>query len=114
MHIGEVHKEPTVKIAAIQDQSVRGVQARCIELRGGSLGKEILCIDALRGVLLQQKTPTLWMGKKSEYSCNYGEYEQFAGRMYPHHIQCTEGNHPGIDVKVLELTSVPSLESSLC
>jgi len=33
--------------------------------------------------------------------------------MYPQQIQCTEGKHPGIDVKVRELTSVSSVEPSL-
>jgi Gram-negative bacterial TonB protein C-terminal len=111
MHIWE-HQYPTIKVAAIRDENVRGVQARCIEVRG-SLGKETLCVDVRSGVLLQRKIPTLWVGKKSEYSCDYGEYEQFADRMYPHHIRCTEGIHQGIDVRVLELTNVPSLESSL-
>lgn len=112
MHIAEVHQEPTIKVAGIRDEKVQGVQARCVEVRGG-LGKETVCIDVQRGVLLEKKFPTLWMGKKSEYSCDYGEYEEYAGRMYPHHIQCTEGTHPGIDVRVRELTSVPSVEPSL-
>lgn len=108
-----LHQEAAIKVAAIRDQSVRGVQARCIELRGGSLGKETLCVDAQMGVLLQRASPTLWLGKKSEYLCEYGDYEQFEGRMYPHHIWCTEGTHPGIDVRVLELTNNPSLDPSL-
>jgi len=64
-------------------------------------------------LLLLRKTPTLWMGTKSEYLCHYSDYEQFAGRMYPRHIQCTEGTHPGIDVRVLELSKVQSPDAAL-
>jgi protein TonB len=53
------------------------------------------------------------MGKNSEYSCQYGEYEPFAGRTYPRHILCTEGAHPGIEVRVLELAVEPSPAAAL-
>jgi len=82
MHIAEVHQEHDIKVGNIRDEKVQGVHARCVEVRGG-LGKETLCIDVQRGVLLEKKTPTLWMGKKSEYSCDYREYEQFAGPDVP-------------------------------
>jgi len=113
MHVGSIRHELHSKVAAIREEIVQGVQARCIELKGGTLGNETFCIDAQRGVLLEQKSPTLWMGTKSEYSCIYGQYEPFAGRMYPHHIECREGVHPGIEVTVNELASIPSPDSSL-
>lgn len=42
-----------------------------------------------------------------------GQYEQFAERTYPHHIECTEHSHPGIDVRVQELASIQLPDSSL-
>lgn len=106
-------RQEHIKVAAIRDQTVEGVQARCVELKGTSFGNETLCIDAQSGVLLLKKTPTLWMGKKFQYSCQYGQYEEFAGRMYPRHIRCVEDGHPGIEVRVMELLGEPSPDSAL-
>lgn len=112
LQVGAVNQEP-IKITAIRDQSVQGVQARCVELKAISMGKETLCIDGQRGVLLLTKTPTLWMGRRAEYSCQYSEYEPFADRMYPRHIQCVEDGHPGIEVRVLGLSVEPSPDPAL-
>jgi len=112
LQLRDVRQGP-IKVAAIRDQTVEGVQARCVELKDNGIGKETLCIDAQSGVLLLKKTPTLWMGKKLEYSCQYGQYQEFAGRMYPRHIQCGEDGHPAIDVRVVELFGEPSPDSAL-
>ncbi len=112
MQVGVVHQKP-IKVAAIRDESVQGVPARCIELKAQQrLGKETLCVDAQSGVLLLSKTPSLWMGQKSEYVCEYGEYEKFADRMYPRHMRCVEGRRSGIEVRVLELSTEPSPDAA--
>jgi hypothetical protein len=56
MRIGEFHQEP-IKVAAIKDQSVQGILARCVELDRGSVGKETLCIEPRSGVLLFKEDP---------------------------------------------------------
>lgn len=112
MRIRSIHQE-TIKVAALRDEIMQGLPVRCIELKANQFGKETLCVDSQRGVLLESKTPTLWNGQKSENLCQYGEYGQFAGRMYPRHIQCKEGTHSGIDVRVLELASVSSPDTAL-
>jgi TonB family protein len=108
MHVGDIRQQ-AIKIAAIRDQNVQGVKARCVELKRGNVGNETLCIEPQKGVLLLRKTPTRWMNR----TCQYGEYENFAGRMYPRHIQCMEDGHAGIDVKVLELAAEPSPDAAL-
>lgn len=113
MHIVVLNQQP-IKVAAIRDQTLQGSEARCVYLKPNDVGTETLCIDAQRGVLLLSKLPTLRMGRKSdEYSCQYSEYEQFEGRMYPREIQCTGGNHPGIEVRVLELSRVSLADTAL-
>jgi len=108
MHVGEIRQE-SIKVAAIRDQSVQGVQARCVELKGdnNNIGKGKFCIDPQRGVLLLREIP-VWVNRNVDYLCEYSQYEQFADRMYPRHIQCVEDGYPGIDVRVQEL----SVESS--
>lgn len=103
----------SIKVASMRDQTVAGVQARCVELKYYNMGKEKLCIDAHVGVLLLKETPTIRKGKEFTYSCRFTQYEEFGGRMYPRHILCVEDGRPGIDIKVTELSDEPLLDSAL-
>ncbi len=111
MNVLTVHQEP-IKVAAIRDQNIQGVKARCVELKEKRIGKETLCVDAQSGVLVLSNTPTMAMGKTVEYSCRYGQYEQFGDRTYPRHIECMEDGHRGIAVRVLDLSVEPSPDSA--
>jgi hypothetical protein len=86
MKVVTVHQEP-IKVAAIRDQNIQGVKARCVELKNNRFGKETLCVDAQSGVLVLSNTPTMGMGKTVEDSCRYGQYEQFGDWTYPRHIE---------------------------
>ena len=112
MHVGGV-VQGSIKASAIRGQTIETVPARCIDLKGGGMGKQTLCVDSATGVLLRKNTPTLWMNRRSEYLCEYGEYQPFGDRLYPHHIRCTDDRHTGIDVKVVELATGASADPSL-
>lgn len=110
MHLVGVHQEP-IKVAAVREQSLQGVPARCVELKGAD--KETLCTDAQNGQLLLSRALTFWTGKKSERTCRYGDYQPFGDRTFPHHIQCAIEGHSEIDIRILDLSAEPSPEESL-
>ena len=127
MHVADVHQE-SIKVAAIRDQSVRGVQARCVELKGG-IDKEMVCIDAQRGVLLLRETQTLChtiaaLGKERSdllvlpfclAGVIHGKTEElwFLTRLFHHRHEASNGPAMIQHAKTFDITSVnPSLVRS--
>jgi TonB family protein len=71
--------------------------------------KSAFCFDRKSGVLLDRISPEFRRGTLFNYACEYGMFRQFGAYWFPREIACFEDRHKKIEVKIVDLSTAPSL-----
>ncbi len=102
------------KADKIVDREIRSIDARCIETKVDARGsRSALCFAKDKGTLVAKAVPHEVRDKIVEGTCEYGDYEEFGGKIFPRQILCFDALKPVFEETVTELSGVPSPDEAL-
>lgn len=102
------------KADKIEDRDIRSVAARCLETRADSAGsRSALCFAKDKGVLIAKVVPSEVRDKIVESTCEYRDYREFGGKIFPRQIVCFDALKPVFEEIIVELSSEPSADPAL-
>jgi len=102
------------KADKVEDREIRSSPARCLETKADAQGsRSALCFAKDKGVLLVKAFPTEVRGKIVESTCEYREYEEFGGKIFPRQIFCFEAQKPVFEENVVELATAPGPDPAM-
>jgi TonB family protein len=98
----------------IEDREIRSVAARCISTKADSQGsRSALCFAKDNGMLVAKAVPSEVRGRIVERTCEYRDYQEFEGKIFPRQIVCFDALRPVFEETVLELSAEPSRDRAL-
>lgn len=98
----------------VEDREIRSLAARCIATKADSQGsRSALCFSKDKGTLVAKAVPREIQGRIVESTCEYRDYQEFAGKIFPRQILCFDALKPVFDETILELSAEPSRDPAL-
>jgi TonB family protein len=102
------------KADKIEDRQIRSSGARCIETKADSQGsRSALCFAKDKGILLAKAWPAQVRDKIVESTCEYRDYQEFGGKVFPRQILCFDALRPVFEETTVELSPEPSPDPAL-
>lgn len=97
-----------------KDREIDGVTANCVENHPSALTATwALCFDKLTGTLMAEIRPLLFGAGTGERVCLYSDYQKFGDHTFAKSYDCTEGKHPRLTARVVELDAETPQDPSL-
>lgn len=102
------------KADKFEDRDIRSLPARCLETKADSQGsRSALCFAKDNGILLIKAFPTEVQGKIVESTCEYRDYQEFGGKVFPRQILCFEAQKPVFEENIIELATAPAPDPAM-
>ena len=75
--------------------------------------RHAFCFDNDHHVLARSDSPQSVGDRVADYACDYNQFAKFGDYWFPREMQCRVNGHRQIDAKVVDLSPVSSLDSTL-
>jgi TonB family protein len=98
MNIANISTLP-LRVSKIKDGEITGLNAQCV------IGQpETLCFDKENGRLLSRTFLTTEASGRTEWFCQYGDYQEFGNKSVPRAISCAANGKLRLQIRVAELS----------
>jgi TonB family protein len=95
---------PDWQVRRIREKRLGTTRVKCAELKASSPEGYEVCADPISGNLLRELDQT-W-----DVTYEFADYAATAGKMFPHTLRVTQGDHLIAEVKVREIAPAPNLD----
>jgi TonB family protein len=93
------------KSGTIRERTLAGESLQCVETKPNPTGgKSALCFDKSTGLLVAKIVPLELLDRIEDQTCQYSEYQDFGGKMFPRLVRCFSGSKLASEIRVTELS----------